>query len=86
MKAYIEYEDSTFWAIRVEGGDCFTAHGSRNRKFWPEHMLKAGTEEEEYYKFAPNKKRVSFASPAEAANQAAKLIDGKSGGNERHGF
>jgi len=81
MKAYFEYEDGTFWAIRAEGENCFTA-GGKDGKFWPELMLKAGTEEEKHYTMPPDAKRLSFTSPAEAEEQAAKMIGEKSEKNE----
>jgi len=82
MKAYYEYEDGTFWAIRVKGENCFTAHGSKYRVFWPENMLKAGTEEAEHCFMPPDAQRLSFSNPAEAEEQAAKMIKEKSKKNE----
>jgi hypothetical protein len=35
MKAYFEYGDGTFWALRTEGYDCFTAQGNKYEFFLP---------------------------------------------------
>jgi hypothetical protein len=43
MKAYYEYEDGTFWAIRTAGGDCFTAEGSKYKDIDPESMQRNET-------------------------------------------
>ena len=40
MRAYFEYGDSTFWAIRTEGNDCLTVQGSKYCRLSPELMLK----------------------------------------------
>ena len=47
MKAYYEYEDGTFWAIRTEGNSCFTANGSKYCDFYIDIMLNADREEED---------------------------------------
>ena len=78
MKAYYEYEDGTFWAIRTEGENCFTAQGSKYEDFWPELMLKAGSEEERYWRMPPNAKKITFGSPEAAEQEAAKMAAEKS--------
>ena len=47
MKAYYEYENGTFWAIRTAYGDCFTAQGNKYEGFDPESMQKAEVETEQ---------------------------------------
>jgi len=64
MKAYYEYEDGTFWAIRTEGGDCFTAQGNKYEQFWPDSMLEA--------------EKLSFESVEKAELKAAKMAAQKS--------
>ena len=78
MKAYYEYEDGAFWAIRTEDADCFTSEGNKYFGFWPELLLKAGTEEEQYWCMPPNAKRISFESPDAAEQEAAKMAAEKS--------
>ena len=93
MKAYIEYEDGTFWAIRTEDNNCFTTQGgkykrlkSRAFKYYvyllPELMLKAGTEDEKEYDMPLEVKKMSFENPSRARKEAAKLINERSVKNE----
>jgi len=59
MKVYYEYEYGTFWAIRAEGGCCYTCEGSKYVDFWPELMPEAGDEEKNRF-MAPNAKKTTF--------------------------
>ncbi len=78
MKAYYDYEDGSFWAIRTEGKDCFTANGSKYRDFYPEYMLKAGSEKEKNRRILPNSAKISCESAEAAEASAAKMAEEKS--------
>jgi hypothetical protein len=47
MKAYYEYEDGTYWAIRTEGNACFTANGSKYCDLYLDIMLNNDSVEED---------------------------------------
>ena len=67
MKAYYEYEDGTFWAMRTECNDCFTAYGSKYNSFNPEIMLEAKTTvETERNRRLSNMLRTIYADPVTA--------------------
>jgi hypothetical protein len=79
MKAYYDYEDGTFWAIRTEGENCFIAEGSKYDDFWPDLMLKAGTEEKQLWgAMSPNGRKIPCESPDAAEQKAAKMMAEKS--------
>jgi len=66
MKAYYEYEDGTFWAIRTEGDECFIAEGNKYDDFDPELMQKAETEtEQEAILLAAEKSKYAIKQNAE---------------------
>jgi predicted DNA-binding WGR domain protein len=81
MKEYFEYSDSTFWAIRTQGNDFITSEGSIYCNFWPELMLKVGTEEGKYWVKPPNAKRTSFSDDARAETEAIKMAEEKIAGS-----
>jgi len=77
MKAYIEYEDRTFWAIYTEGGDYITLQGNKYDCFIGNDMIidDEGTP-------MGRRKIISFDNPTEAEKAAAKLINERSEKNE----
>ena len=76
MKAYFEYEDDSFWAIRTNGCECITAEGSRVFQFLPEKMLDMKSEEEEVL-FGLKMKKIEFPDPETAEQEATKMIEEK---------
>jgi hypothetical protein len=71
MKEYFEYEDGTFWAIRTEGSNCFTVHGSKYSGLNPETMLDIKTEEKNYWQL-PNLQHTTFADSSAAEVEGQK--------------
>jgi hypothetical protein len=81
MKAYYEYDDGTFWAIRAEGCNCFTWEGSKYGLFLPEQMLKVGTEEG--WRITQKVAKISFESPEAAEREAVRMAAVKSADTEK---
>ena len=79
MKAYYEYEDGTFWAVRTEGNDCFTIHGSKYRGLEPELMLEA--EGVKFRGLMSNTRKTTYADPAAAEIEGQKTAQEKSVGS-----
>jgi len=80
IKAYYEYEDGTYWAIRTEGNDCYIYHGSKYFAFWPEFTLEAGVNEEKDYRGLWNVHRTTYADSRTAEIKGQKLAREKSAG------
>ena len=80
MKAYYEYEDGTFWAIRTEGYICLTAQGSKYYRYWPDFFLEPLTEKEERWWMLEHSKKTVFADSPAAEEEGQKLAVEKSAG------
>ena len=78
MKAYYEYEDGTFWAIRTEGNSCFTANGSKYCDLYLDIMLDADSVEEGL--IPQHAAKLSFESEEAAEAAALKMIEKNSAG------
>jgi len=85
IKAYFEYEDGTFWAMRTEGYICLTVQGSKYRhelfRDWPEYIQESLTGKEEKGWMWKHSKKVSFTDSTAARKEGQRLAQGKSVGS-----